>query len=218
MPVYLSSLFSSGALTGTLLDGIHSRTGLQIYQVLPFTNGGLQSSLVVPPLLGLFYISLGLLFWLGDGVAAGSESTKKVQARCQDVLYVALCFGVLAASLQLSAYLYETGTPFGQISLALAAVSAASWLLLDGTLQGLVLAAVCAVGAPAAELVLLRLVPLWSYPRADLDLGEWGSFVSWVPWCYFFYTPALGALSRYLVQISAPIAPQPPPGGLEGPK
>lgn len=30
-----------------------------------------------------------------------------------------------------------------------------------------------------------------------------GAFVSWVPWCYFFYTPALSALARYLYHTAS---------------
>ena len=40
----------------------------------------------------------------------------------------------------------------------------------------------------------------WHYPQADLQFGDWGSFVSWVPWCYAFYTPALALLARHLWQ------------------
>lgn len=57
-----------------------------------------------------------------------------------------------------------------------------TWVTFDRTWQGAGLAAFCALSAPASELVLLRLVPLWLYPRADVDFGEWGNFVSWVPW------------------------------------
>ena len=35
----------------------------------------------------------------------------------------------------------------------------------DGTRQGALLALVCGLGAPAAEVALNTLVPLWHYPR-----------------------------------------------------
>jgi endoplasmic reticulum chaperone BiP len=77
------------------------------------------------------------------------------------------------------------------------AVAVANWAVFDRTKQGIALAALCALGAPAAELVLLQIVPLWHYPRGDI-LG--GAFVSWVPWCYAFYTPFLTNLARCLWQ------------------
>jgi heat shock protein 5 len=99
--------------------------------------------------------------------------------------------GVLAADLEASAWMYERGLPYWQISAVLAALAAATWRAFDGTRQGAALAALCAVGAPAAELVLLQLLPLWHYSRPDV-LQEVLGFVSWVPWCYFFYTPRCG--------------------------
>lgn len=74
-------------------------------------------------------------------------------------------------------------------------------------MQGAILAAVCALGAPASELLLLHAFGLWHYPRADI-LG--GAFVSWVPLCYAFYTPALGNLSRFLWRTCRAV-PLPPP-------
>lgn len=108
--------------------------------------------------------------------------------------YVALCTGLLAASLQLSAMMFTQGTPPGQIGLALAASTAATWYLLDGTRQGLACAALCALGAPAAEVVLMGATHCWHYTRPDVG----GVFVSWVPWCYAFYTPTVANLARHL--------------------
>lgn len=53
----------------------------QIYKVLPVDIGGLHSALTVPPLLGLFYVVLGLLFVLLDERLPGPD-TQKVQGRC----------------------------------------------------------------------------------------------------------------------------------------
>lgn len=68
---YLGYLFTCGAVGGTLLDGVHSRVGLQVYDVLPLTllGGTLRTSLLVPPLLGAFYAVLGTLFALSDNYA-----------------------------------------------------------------------------------------------------------------------------------------------------
>ena len=52
-----------------------------------------------------------------------------------------------------------------EISSALAVAFGLNWVLFDRTRQGVALAAVCAVGAPLSELVLLQILPLWSYPQ-----------------------------------------------------
>ena len=53
--------------------------------------------------------------------------------------------------LALSSLLYENSVPPEQISWALAACSAATYLAFDGTKQGLALALLCAVACPGAE-------------------------------------------------------------------
>ena len=153
----------------------------QVYEMYAVRGAGLSTSLAVPPLLAVFYAVLGALVVAADQLLPG-PGTDAATARSRDPRFVAAAFGVLAADLQLSATLFSGNVPFTQISVALALTSAATWAVFDGTKQGLVLGGVCAVGAPLAELLLLHWVPLWSYPRADMDLGEWGSFVSWVPW------------------------------------
>ncbi|KXZ44974.1 hypothetical protein GPECTOR_60g752 [Gonium pectorale] len=190
---FLGTLANSGATTGTLLDGIHSRVGLQVYDVAPLVLGGLRTSLLVPPLLAAFYMVLGSLHPIMDNLNPSPE-TDAARARCNDVGWVALSFGALAALLYTSATLYDKGVPYWQIHAVLGTAALVNWRVFDGTRQGIALALLCGLGAPAAELVLLQLAHLWHYPRADL--GD--NFVSWVFWCYFFYTPALGNLARYL--------------------
>ena len=63
------------------------------------------------------------------------------------------------------------------MALILAAVGAANWRAFDNTRQGLALAAVCAIAAPAFELVIMRWQGLWHYPRPDV-FGTLG-FPSW---------------------------------------
>ena len=184
----------------------------QVYEMYAVRGAGLSTSLAVPPLLAVFYAVLGALVVAADRLLPGPGTdaaqvciprtfvaaafgclvvachpqqlftSDSAQARSRDPRFVAAAFGMLAADLQLSATLFSGNVPFTQISVALALASTATWSVFDGTKQGLALGAVCAVGAPLAELLLLHWVPLWSYPQADMDLGEWGSFVSWVPW------------------------------------
>lgn len=175
---------------------IYDTAPLDLAVTLPLlgATAALHTSAVVPPLLAAFYAVLGSLFPLADAAAPGA-ATAAAATRCRDPWVIALGVGCLAAGLQLSASLFQAGTPYATISVALALVSAAIWKGFDGTPQGAGLAAFCAVGAPASELVLLHFLPLWHYTQPDI-LG--GAFVSWVPWCYFFYTPVLGAWARYL--------------------
>lgn len=106
---------------------------------------------------------------------------------------------MLACLLTLSSSLYEAGVPFNKISLILAAASAVNYLLFDGTKQGLTLAVLSALAAPAFELVLMHYFGVWHYPQGNLPASLDGHGIpSWVPWCYFFYTPSIGSLSRYL--------------------
>lgn len=160
----------------------------------------------MPPLLGTFYLVLGVLTVAADNASPG-PATAAVQRRAADessVGFLAANFGALAAALALSATLYESEQPAVVIGGALAAVTAANWALFDGTKQGLALAALCGLGAPAAELVLMSLTHCWHYPRADVA----GVFVSWVPWCYAFYVPAVSNLARYLWATCRPPAEQ----------
>ena len=79
-----------------------------------------------------------------------------------------------------------------QISMVLALLGVGHWRLLDGTRQGLLLAALCAVAAPAAELLLMGWAGVWHYPRGDL----WGALPSWsvdVCRCIWMCVAQLGA-------------------------
>jgi heat shock protein 5 len=170
----------------------HGLAGVpQVYDVGPIAAGGLHTSLAVPPLLATFYLVLGGLLLWADAMLEDDPATQQAQHRAENPFYTAASFGVLALNLAVGAFMFERSYPYWQISAVLAALAAANWKLFDGTKQGIALAAVCALVAPAAELVLLQIWPLWHYARPDV-LG----FVSWVPWCYFFYTPAVSNLAR----------------------
>lgn len=101
------------------------------------------------------------------------------------------CAGTLAFLLYFSSNLYSNEIPSVQINGTLASAALANYYIFDGTRQGALLAAVCGIGAPLSETILMHSFGLWHYPRPDV-LG----LPSWVVWCYAFYTPALGNLAR----------------------
>ena len=99
--------------------------------------------------------------------------------------------------------LYANNVPADQISMALAACAAANYLAFDGTKQGLALALLCALACPASELMLMHIGQLWHYPGANMftEIPHSG-IPTWVPWCYFAYTPAVAQLTRFLRKTS----------------
>lgn len=201
LPTVLSTLALTGATTGTFLDGIHSRAGVLVYDQMPFQLGGLFSSAWVPPLLACFYIVLGTSIALVDLGMSETDSTTRMVMRNAGLARMALSFGTLAAMLWLSSYLYMQGYESSTICSILAGCAALNYLIFDSTKQGLVLAVICAVGAPAAELLLMGLLHLWHYPAADFYPDISGGMLRWIPFCYFFYVPAVANLSRYLWKI-----------------
>ena len=212
---FAAALFLSGATLGPLLDAIHGTVELNHYDVFPINIAGLHSSALVPPLLGSFYAVAGGMIvamdWIatsdaqikipGSGFLAGilraDSNLDKTEETCDErtsLPAVALCTGALAYLLELSANLYGNDVPYYQIHATLAAAAFANWWIFDGTRQGAVLGAICGVGAPLSELVIMQLFGLWHYPRPDV-FGAQG-LPSWVAWCYAFYTPALSNLAR----------------------
>jgi len=55
--------------------------------------------------------------------------------------------------------------PYPQIAGILAACAAANWAIFDKTLQGLLLAALCGMSAPASELLLMKVFHVWHYAK-----------------------------------------------------
>lgn len=194
----LGLLGITGATAGTLLDGIHSKVQLLIYDKMSVVIGNLPTSLYVPPLLASFYVVLGGLVLWADYRLSGDVNTQQALRRSDSLFLMVTSFGALAAMLEVSSYLYSNGASYDLICLALAGLAAANYLLFDGTKQGLVLALLCATAAPASELVLMQYLGLWHYPEANMLTTMAGGIPSWVPWCYFFYVPAVANLSRFL--------------------
>eukprot|EP00877_Chromochloris_zofingiensis_P003139 jgi/Chrzof1/12826/Cz07g08260.t1 len=174
---------------------------VQVYDLAPVQLGPIPTSWVVPPLLGVFYIVLGTLTCLADNMRP-NEDTRKQQQLCRNWQYILAGYVMLAAILQTSAVLYTNNVEYQNILVALGVISGFNYWAFDRTAQGISLAVLCATAAPVAELILMSTAHTWHYSRPDV---AGGLFVSWVPWCYFAYTPALGNLARYLWQRRQPM-------------
>lgn len=210
----LAGALVAGATLGPLLDGIHSSVQLQVYDLWPLDLGPLHTSYTVPPLLASFYATVVLLDGAAErlsAAAANDNDNDTTTPKPPTPLAIAACYASLAGGLALSAFLHANQVPPPTIALALAAFSAFNFCAFDRTRRGLALALLCAVVAPLAEAQLMARFGTWHYPRGDIQVPVLLSalsfapasssavpFPSWVPLCYFFYTPSVLLLGRRL--------------------
>ncbi|KAK9950479.1 hypothetical protein M0R45_005967 [Rubus argutus] len=143
------SLFGSGFFLGPLIDGIHSRVELVVYQNGSTNIGPLHTNVWVPLLLGLFYCTVGVL-------VLRFAKSKRHRA--------------LVLFIELSAEMYKAGVADNIEAYVLFAAAEFIWFSVDRTWFGFLPCKHRRPCLPAGRDTLMKFFHLWYYPQANVEI------------------------------------------------
>jgi len=162
-------------------------------------SAGLETAPWVPLLFGSAAVIIGLGHTQGDdaviaarGASAGAPRTGYEPAWSAVVLAItafALQYA-LSGVLPYEAPAWLAEYTFGLDAL-LAGLAFAIYAAVDGTEQGLLMAALTAVAGPVTEMTLINVLHLYHYTQPTFN-----GVPTWIPWVYFAGSPAVGSLCR----------------------
>mmetsp|Transcript_8314 Transcript_8314/g.8475 ORF Transcript_8314/g.8475 Transcript_8314/m.8475 type:complete len:299 (+) Transcript_8314:51-947(+) len=163
------SLFAIGSVIGPLVDALHNKVLLQ-YDILPITLPfDLKTSLLIPPLLGITYVCLGIIF---PSILSSifpdklTEMKPLLNITISPIQKALLAIISTSFIIKLSGILYLTIPSITSIYLILTSLVLLQWKALDGSYVSLILAIVVSFVGPIAEIPFMKL-GAWHYLNPD---------------------------------------------------